>query len=60
MVTAFYIAAAVAVIATAMVIINVNVVHGLLCLVISMLAGATLVDALDLGCTDRTVHGSFG
>ena len=38
--TAFYIAAAVAVIATAMVIINMNVVHALLCLVISLLAVA--------------------
>jgi NADH-quinone oxidoreductase subunit J len=40
MMTAFYIAAAVAVIATAMVIINMNVVHALLCLVISLLAVA--------------------
>jgi NADH-quinone oxidoreductase subunit J len=40
MVAAFYIAAAVAVVATAMVIINVNVVHALLCLVISLLAVA--------------------
>ena len=40
MTTALYIAAAVAVIATAMVIINMNVVHALLCLVISLLAVA--------------------
>ena len=40
MTSAFYIAAAVAVIATAMVIINMNVVHALLCLVISLLAVA--------------------
>jgi NADH-quinone oxidoreductase subunit J len=40
MVTAFYIAAAVAVVATAMVIINVNVVHALLYLVVSLLAAA--------------------
>ncbi|MEO6781413.1 MAG: NADH-quinone oxidoreductase subunit J [Bradyrhizobium sp.] len=40
MVAAFYIAAAVAVVATAMVIINLNVVHALLCLVISFLAVA--------------------
>ena len=37
---AFDRAAAVAVVATAMVIINANVVHGLLCLVISLLAVA--------------------
>ena len=40
MTIAFYIAAAVAVIATALVIINLNVVHALLCLVISFLAVA--------------------
>jgi NADH-quinone oxidoreductase subunit J len=42
MIAAFYIAAAVAVVATAMVIINVNVVHALLCLVISFLAVAII------------------
>jgi len=40
MIIAFYIAAAVAVIATVLVIINMNVVHALLCLVISLLAVA--------------------
>ena len=40
MTIAFYIAAAVAVIATALVIINLNVVHALLCLVVSFLAVA--------------------
>ena len=40
MVTAFYIASAVAVVATTMVIINVNVVHALLYLVVSLLAAA--------------------
>jgi NADH-quinone oxidoreductase subunit J len=40
MTIAFYIAAAVAVVATALVIINLNVVHALLCLVVSFLAVA--------------------
>jgi len=38
MIAAFYIAAAVAVISTAMVVINTNAVHALLCLVVSFLA----------------------
>lgn len=42
MIAAFYIAAAVAVVATAMVVINMNVVHALLCLVISFLAVAII------------------
>ena len=40
MTIAFYIAATVAVVATALVIINLNVVHALLCLVVSFLAVA--------------------